>query len=254
MVVSVKHIGWVASTEAGIPDAGAMIFACLGIALALHGRRAVRPRVLNVACVGLSLAMNALASAPGWRDLAIWIMPSAVYAVASDTLIGVVRARALRQSQPDEEATPLAAIGTAALWLLRLVLAPPSTVTGFRNWVVEEVKVAPGRTAVVPAAVVPSPRSPVASGVKPHRQLPKPPRPRALPSGTGRSEPGAKTRQLIRLAAQQADLSALTVKEAGALGYQLAKQTPGLMHPSAGRKVLAKHVRALQPQAGPSAR
>ncbi|HUY45479.1 MAG TPA: hypothetical protein VMV92_07105 [Streptosporangiaceae bacterium] len=77
-----------AAMEAGSPDIGALFFAALGITLALHGRRALRARTLNVACVGISLAMNALASAPGWRDLAIWIMPSAVYALASDTLIG----------------------------------------------------------------------------------------------------------------------------------------------------------------------
>jgi hypothetical protein len=92
LVRDVKHAPAIAALEAGIPDVGALIFAALGIALALHGRRAIRPRALNVACIAISLAMNALASTPGWRDLAIWIMPSAVYALASDTLIGVIRA------------------------------------------------------------------------------------------------------------------------------------------------------------------
>jgi len=92
MVLDVKQRTWVAALEAGIPDAGAIVFAALGIALALHGKRAVRTRVLNVVCVGISLTQNALAASPGWRDLAIWVMPSAVYAVVSDTLIGVIRA------------------------------------------------------------------------------------------------------------------------------------------------------------------
>ena len=43
--------------------------------------------------------MNALGSAPGWRDLAIWIMPSAIYALASDTVIGVIRAWPIARSQ-----------------------------------------------------------------------------------------------------------------------------------------------------------
>ncbi len=77
LVRAVKHSTPVAALEAGIPDVGALIFAALGIALALHAKRAIRARTLNVACVGISLAMNALASAPGWRDLAIWVMPSA---------------------------------------------------------------------------------------------------------------------------------------------------------------------------------
>ena len=87
LVRSVKHSMVIAALEAGIPDVGALIFAALGIAVALDGGHALRTRTLNVACVGLSLGMNALASAPGWRDLAIWVMPSALYALASDTLI-----------------------------------------------------------------------------------------------------------------------------------------------------------------------
>lgn len=88
MVSRVKHTPQIAALEAGIPDVGAVIFAALGIALALHGRRALRPRTLNVGCVAISLAMNAMAAGHGWRDVAIWVMPAAVYALASDTLIG----------------------------------------------------------------------------------------------------------------------------------------------------------------------
>jgi hypothetical protein len=80
MVAAVKHTPAIAALEAAIPDVGALIFASLGIALALHGRRAIRARALNVACVGISLGMNALAAGHGWRDMAIWVMPSAVYA------------------------------------------------------------------------------------------------------------------------------------------------------------------------------
>jgi hypothetical protein len=37
------------------------------------------------------------------------------------------------------------------LWLLRLALAPASTLAGFRTWVLEECPVAPGRRAARPA-------------------------------------------------------------------------------------------------------
>lgn len=140
----------VAALEAGIPDAGAVVFAALGVALALYGKRALRPRALNAACIGISLTMNALASAPGWRDLAIWVMPSAVYALASDTLIGVIRAWVLARARnhgetlADDGPTPLALVGGLALWLLRFTLAPRSTLTGFRAWVVSDCPVAPG--------------------------------------------------------------------------------------------------------------
>ena len=76
----------VAALEAAIPDAAALVFACLGIALALHGRRALRARALNLASVAASVFMNAIAAAPGWRNLAIWAMPPIAYALASDTL------------------------------------------------------------------------------------------------------------------------------------------------------------------------
>jgi len=153
MVAAYKHQALVAAVQAGIPDAAALVFASLGIALALHGKRAVRARTLNVAAVATSVGMNALAAAPGWRALAVWVLPPAAYALASDTLIGVVRAwaiarqRSLGERLAGEDATPLAAVGGLLLWLLRLVIAPPSTLAGFRAWVVEECPVAPGRRA-----------------------------------------------------------------------------------------------------------
>ena len=165
MVNATRHLPAIAALEAAIPDAAALVFACLGIALALHGRRALRARALNLASVGASVFMNAIAAAPGWRNLAIWAMPPVAYALASDTLIGVVRAWALARRQQQaaavagEEATPLAVIGGLILWLLRLALAPVSTLAGFRAWVLEECPVAPGRRAARPA-LPPAPACP----------------------------------------------------------------------------------------------
>ena len=93
--------------------------------------------------------MNAIAAAPGWRNLAIWAMPPVAYALASDTLITVVRTRHQHQAAAGagDAATPLAILGGLILWLLRLALAPASTLAGFRAWVLEECPVAPGRRA-----------------------------------------------------------------------------------------------------------
>jgi hypothetical protein len=156
MVQAAKHAAPVAALEAGIPDVSALIFASLGIALALHGKRAVRARVLNVGAVVTSIGMNALAAGPGWRNAAIWIMPPVAYALASDTAIGVVRAytlarqRAVNEGLASDEASPLALLGGVLLWLLRLAMAPPSTLKGLRTWVIEDCPAAPGRA---PAAV-----------------------------------------------------------------------------------------------------
>ena len=43
----------------------------------LHGRHAVGARLLNAASAGTSVFMNVIAAAPGWRDVAVWVMPSA---------------------------------------------------------------------------------------------------------------------------------------------------------------------------------
>src|SRR5216683_2304404 len=202
LVRSVKHNPAVAAMEAGIPDIGALIFATLGIALALHGRRAVRARALNVACVGISLSMNALAATPGWADLAIWVMPSAVYALASDTLIGVVRAWGMTRSRlggdlaaADDEATPMAIIGGLVLWLIRLGIAPLSTIAGFRRWVLDECPVAPGRKA-------PARRSARRRG----QAAPALASARPAPAGQRTAAPGKQAR-LLTLAGQRHDLA-----------------------------------------------
>jgi len=69
---------------------------------------------------------------------------------------GVVRAWALARHQHPayEAATPLAILGGLLLWLLRLTLAPASTLAGFRAWVLAECPVAPGRRS----APAPHPR------------------------------------------------------------------------------------------------
>src|SRR6266536_926383 len=133
MADATRHLPVIAALEALIPDAAALVFACLGIALALHGRRALRARALNLASVGTSVFMNAIAAAPGWRNLAIWILPPVAYALASDTLIGVVRTRTLaRHVQPGaalaaDAATPLDALASISADLAPQVGLHPGT-------------------------------------------------------------------------------------------------------------------------------
>jgi len=79
-------------------------------------------------------------------------MPPVAYALASDTLIAVVRTRHqhLAAAPAGEATTPLAILGGLILWLLRLALAPKSTLAGFRAWVLAECPVTPGRRATPP--------------------------------------------------------------------------------------------------------
>ncbi len=238
MVLGVKHAQAVAAVEAAIPDAGAVIFASLGVALALHGKRALRPRALNATCIGISLAMNALAAARGWRDLAIWVMPAAIYALASDTLISVVRARVLALQRADatglreDTADLLTALGGAGLWLLRLLLAGPSTLRGFRAWVVEECPVAPGRKAALelPAGTG-SAASPGATQVRRR-------------SGRRNGSRPTKRDRLISLAGERRDLASVPLGEVSKLASTIAGEIG--YSPGTARRELVRHVRELQ--------
>lgn len=240
MVARARHAPGIAALEAGIPDAGAAVFAALGIALALHGHRALRPRALNVACVALSVTMNAMAAAPGWRDIAIWVMPAAVYALASDTLIGVVRAWAIARMQhagqvlAGDDATPLAVAGACALWLLRLLLAPASTLTGFRRWVIAECPAAP-RSTVAPARAPALPAVPV-PGTAPASPL-------ARHRTTADGKP-CKQDLLIALAGQRYDLRTLPLTQVPAIAAGISAEVD--LHAGTARRVLRAHVLALQ--------
>lgn len=149
-----KHSQVPSTLEALGLDTGAVIFALLALSLARSGRRASVERVLNVACALGSLAMNLLAAdlmSP--RSVTVWVMPSALYALASDRLIAVVRRWALSHdpaAQLAEDSSAWRAFGGLGLWLLRLALDLPGTVAGFRHWVLLVAPVAPGARASSP--------------------------------------------------------------------------------------------------------
>lgn len=146
-----KHTRIPSTLEALGLDTGAVIFALLALSLARRGQPAAVERVLNVACALGSMTMNLLAAnLTSPRSVTVWVMPSVLYAFASDRLIAVVR-RWVRASEPDsqivKERSPWRSLGNLVLWVTRLVLDPFGTVTGFRRWVLVVVPVAPGPEA-----------------------------------------------------------------------------------------------------------
>ena len=235
LVFAVKHLSYIAALEAAIPDASAFIFASLGIALALNGRRAVRPRFLNLASVGVSIFMNAIAASSGWRQMAVWVMPAIAYAVASDTLIGVIRARALAKARAlrtrlaEDETTPLSIVGGLLLWVLRLILSPRSTLTGFRTWVIDEVPFAPGRRAMT--------AQPQLQAIEAAR------RPARVRSRVVRSE--TKTALFLALVVERhGPLEAFPIAEVSKVCTALAPEVD--LNPGAARTALRKQVLAAQ--------
>jgi hypothetical protein len=243
MVLAAKGSAPAAALEAAIPDVAALIFATLGVALALHGRRAIRARVLNVAAVATSVAMNVLAAGHGWRDLAVWAMPPIAYALASDTAIGVVRAwtiarhKALNVALADDEATPLAILGGLLLWLLRLGIAPVSTLAGFRAWVVEECPVAPGRQA---RSVSHAPRE---ASPSPARTITARPASVARQRGGGRG--GTKTARFLALVTDRyGPLDTFPLADVSRVSSELAPEVG--LDPGAARAALRRHVLSLR--------
>ncbi len=241
MVFAAKAVAPIAALEACIPDVAALIFATLGIALALHGKRAVRARMLNIAAVVTSVAMNVLAAGHGWRDLAIWAMPPVAYALASDTAIGVVRAwtiarqKALNEALADDEATPLATFGRVILWLLRLTVAPASTLAGLRTWVIDECPVAPGRQATKASPPAPAP-------------LQSPPRTAITsrgPASAQTARPGIKTARFLALVAgRYGPLASFPLADVSRVCTELAPEAD--LNPGAARTALRRHVLSLQ--------
>jgi hypothetical protein len=241
MVLAAKAVAPVAALEAGIPDVAALIFATLGIALALHGRRAIRARMLNGGAVSTSVTMNVLAAGHGWRDLAIWAMPPIAYALASDTAIGVVRAwtiarqKALNEALAGEDATPLAMVGGFLLWVLRLTFAPTSTLAGFRRWVLDECPVAPGRRAggieLVPGSGI---------GLRTRRAIGGRPAPRQSRSGP---RAGTKTERFLALVAERhGPLAGFPLASVSRVCSELAPEAD--LDLGAARTALRRHVQA----------
>ena len=149
-----KHSQVPSTLEALGLDTGAVIFALLALSLARRGRRASVERVLNVGCALGSLVMNLLAAdLTSPRSVTVWVMPSALYALASDRLIAVVRRWAQSRDpavEAGEDSSAWRAFGGLGLWLLRLAFDVHGTVAGFRRWVLSAAPVAPGIRASTP--------------------------------------------------------------------------------------------------------
>jgi len=178
-------------------------------------------------------------------------MPPVAYALASDTAIGVVRAwtlarqQALDEALADDASSPLAMIGGLLLWLLRLTLAPVSTLTGFRAWVLEECPVAPGRRGLtarqLPKAQIhpaPTPSDRVTSATRTRARR------AAQASGRG-TGPTTKTHRFLALVAERyGPLAQFPIANVSKVCSELAPEVD--LNTGAARTALRRHVRAAQ--------
>jgi hypothetical protein len=256
-VFHVKHQHVASGLEALGLDAGALIFAILGIALAILGRRAGIERALVVACSAGSAGMNLLGANLGSpRSVAVYVMPSLLFACGSDRLIAVIRRAAMgRRADDDAQRSAWRVAGVIVLYLLRFAVAAPSTFTG-------------GRQALLNATPLPGPATPPPLAIEPPEVMVECPlclqqvavsdgrmadhecvtreedeRHEARPAKAPR--PGSKAARFLTLAAERhGDLAAIPVADASAMATALAPDAD--LHPATARRVLLGHVRALQ--------
>ena len=159
-VFAVRHQSVPSAIEAIGLDAGMTVFSLLALGLAMAGQPARIERALIVVCAVASAAQNyAAADVTSPRSVAAYVMPPLFLALVVDRVVAVVRRHVLGDAERSVWAAVGRALGAVAkglglvlLYLLRLVLAPPSTGKGLRRIV---LNAAPLPDAARPPAAVP---------------------------------------------------------------------------------------------------
>ena len=151
-VFHAKHQTAVSWVEALALDLGMAIFSLLALGLARAGKRARVECVLITVCAAASGVMNfAAANDASPKSVLAYVMPPVFLAVVADRVVSVVRRHVLGE----HERSPWLAAAPLVLYLLRLVLAPPSTAAGLRRWLLLKT---PLPTARPPAMISAPPR------------------------------------------------------------------------------------------------
>jgi hypothetical protein len=148
-IYAVKQVDVASAIEAAMLDAGMIILSALGIGLALAGKTSKTERLLIMVCAGLSAFMNyAAADTASWRSVVAYVAAPVFLAVIVDRVISVIRRHVLPMDAesawaPLGRGLVMAAkvLGLVLLYLLRLVLAPPSTSKGLRRLILNAAPV-----------------------------------------------------------------------------------------------------------------
>jgi hypothetical protein len=152
-VFHAKHQSAASWIEALALDVGMAIFSLLALGLARAGKPARVERVLITVCAGASGVMNfAAANDASPKSVLAYVMPPVFLAVVADRVVSVVRRHVLgeQEQSPWHGAIPI------VMYLLRLLLAPPSTAAGLRRWLLIRT---PLPASAAPAVEVVPPKS-----------------------------------------------------------------------------------------------
>jgi hypothetical protein len=148
-VFHAKHQSVASWVEALALDVGMAIFSLLALGLARAGKPARVERVLITACAAASGVMNfAAANDASPKSVLAYVMPPVFLAVVADRVVSVVHRHVLGE----HERSPWLAAVPLVLYLLRLVLALPSTALGLRRWLLLKTPLPPAASPAVAAA------------------------------------------------------------------------------------------------------
>jgi hypothetical protein len=148
-VFAVKQQSIPSIIEAASLDLGMVIFTLLALGLAMAGQSARIERALIVVCAVGSAGQNyAAADVTSPRSVAAFVVPSLFLALVVDRVVAVVRRHVLGDADRSVWATTgrgaaaaARASGLVLLYMLRFVLAPPSTGAGLRQLVLNAAPV-----------------------------------------------------------------------------------------------------------------
>jgi hypothetical protein len=148
-VFHAKHQSAASWVEALALDVGMAIFSLLALGLARAGQPAGVERALITVCAAASGVMNfAAANDSSPKSVLAFVMPPVFLAVVADRVVSVVRRHVLGE----HERSPWRAAAPLALYVTRLMLAPPSTALGLRRWLLLKTPLPSPRPPALPAS------------------------------------------------------------------------------------------------------
>jgi hypothetical protein len=255
LVIAERHQKTASEVEALSLDIGMMILSLLALALSRVGRRSTPERWGIVGTALASAAMNfGAAQSDSWRSVMVYTLPSLFLAYVIDRAVSVVRRHFLGL---DDERSPFAlaaklfgaffrALGVAIFWIaraagifllyvLRLFLAPWSTLTGLRRAVMIAAKLPdkPVKVVVIRQERPKKDRKPI-----------KGEKPKGLPAGQWAPRAGTKTALMIDAAAGETDLATIAPDKIAELATRKGAEVG--LDGGAARAALGKWVKQLQ--------
>lgn len=145
----------VAHIQAAIPDAVWIAMSALGLSQALRGKSSLRATSAIVVFFALSLGAQLLHAEQTPEGYLVAAITPVALALMLEALLHGVRHWALARDGYEAPSRPLIVrilLGLVAVllmpwaWLLRLALDPRQTASGMREWLLDSIPYAPGRT------------------------------------------------------------------------------------------------------------